>query len=44
MTATVLRRDDERSLATRVWAWLSSFLAKTAEVSRRNGSVEPFGL
>ncbi|HET6390393.1 hypothetical protein [Hyphomicrobium sp.] len=44
MTATVLRTAGERSIATRVWAWISSFLAQTAEIDRRNGSVEPFGL
>ncbi len=45
MTATVLRRSiGHRSLSARFWAWLSAFLDKTAEISRRNNSTEPFGL
>ncbi|MFA5956523.1 hypothetical protein [Hyphomicrobium sp.] len=45
MTATVLRRTiAQRSLSSRVWAAISAFLEKIAEIQRRNGSVEPFGL
>jgi hypothetical protein len=45
MTATVLRRTvDQRPLPSRVWATVSAFLMKIAEIEKRNGSVEPFGL
>ena len=45
MTATLLRRSvSQRSLSSRVWAAISAFLTKVAEIQRRNGSVEPFGL
>lgn len=45
MTATVLRRSvGQRSLTSRIWAVVSAFLTKVAEIQRRNGSVEPFGL
>jgi hypothetical protein len=45
MTATVLhRRVGERSLSTRVWAFLTAFLAKIAESDARTQKKEPFGL
>jgi hypothetical protein len=44
MTATVLRSVGQRSLSSRIWASISAFLMKVAEIERRNGAVEPFGL
>jgi hypothetical protein len=45
MTATVLRRSvGQRSLSSRVWAAISAFLTRVAEIQRRYGSVEPLGL
>ncbi len=45
MTATVLPRSvGQRSLSSRIWASVSAFLMKIAEIQRKNGAVEPFGL
>jgi hypothetical protein len=45
MNTTVLHRGiGERSLSARVWAAVSAFMMKIAELDIRQGKSEPFGL
>ena len=45
MTATVLHRPvGQRSISSRIWAAVTAFLAKIAELDIRQGKNEPFGL
>lgn len=45
MTSSVLhRRVGERTFSTRIWAAVTAFLAKIAELDIRQGKNEPFGL
>ncbi len=45
MNTTVLHRPiGQRSLSARIWAVVSAFMTKTAELDIRQGKSEPFGL